>query len=156
MDYVKLGASGLAVSRLALGCMSFGLVERKWVLDEERSRPILRKAVELGITLFDTANMYGDGASEEFLGRTLWTHAKRDEVVLATKVYYQMRPDPNGCGLSRKALMSEIDARLRRLQTDYVDLYQIHRWDDQTPIEETLEALHDIVKAGKARYRGAS
>ncbi len=159
MEYVKLGNTGLDVSRLCLGCMSFGLPERgypQWTLDEERSRPIIKKALELGINFFDTANFYSDGTSEEIVGRVLKDYANRDEMVIATKVYFRMHDGPNGAGLSRKAIMSEIDNSLRRLGTDYVDLYQIHRWDYQTPIEETMEALHDVVKAGKARYIGAS
>ncbi|OMD42275.1 aldo/keto reductase [Paenibacillus odorifer] len=159
MEYVKLGNTGLDVSRLCLGCMSFGVAERwihQWVLDEEQSRLIIKKALELGINFFDTANVYSDGTSEEILGRTLKDYANRDEIVLATKVYNRMHEGPNGAGLSRKAIMSEIDKSLKRLGTDYVDLYQIHRWDYHTPIEETMEALHDVVKAGKARYIGAS
>lgn len=159
MDYVKLGNTGLDVSRLCLGCMSFGVAERwihQWVLDEEQSRLIIKKALELGINFFDTANVYSDGTSEEILGRALKDYANRDEIVLATKVYNRMHEGPNGAGLSRKAIMSEIDKSLKRLGTDYVDLYQIHRWDYHTPIEETMEALHDVVKAGKARYIGAS
>ncbi|MCY9308112.1 MULTISPECIES: aldo/keto reductase [Bacillus] len=159
MDYVKLGHSGLDVSRLCLGCMSFGVAEKwvhQWVLDEEKSRPIIKKALELGINFFDTANVYSMGASEEILGRALKDYANRDEIVLATKVHQRMHEGPNGAGLSRKAIMSEIDKSLKRLGTDYVDLYIIHRWDYHTPIEETMEALHDVVKAGKARYIGAS
>lgn len=159
MEYVKLGNTGLDVSRLCLGCMSFGVAERwvhPWVLDEERSRPIIKKALELGINFFDTANVYSDGTSEEIVGRALKDYAKRDEIVLATKVYFPMDKGPNSAGLSRKAIMNEIDNSLKRLGTDYVDLYQIHRWDYNTPIEETMEALHDVVKAGKARYIGAS
>jgi aryl-alcohol dehydrogenase-like predicted oxidoreductase len=159
MEYVKLGNTGLDVSRLCLGCMGFGVVERsfhQWVLDEERSRPIVKKALELGINFFDTANVYADGTSEEILGGALKDYANRDEIVLATKVNGRMHEGPNGAGLSRKAIMSEIDKSLKRLGTDYVDLYQIHRWDYHTPIEETMEALHDVVKAGKARYIGAS
>ena len=159
MDYVKLGRTGLEVSRLCLGCMTYGVPERgshPWTLDEERSRPFIKRALELGITFFDTANVYSDGTSEEIVGRALRDFATRDEVVIATKVHGRMRPGPNGAGLSRRAIMSEIDNSLRRLGTDYVDLYQIHRWDYATPIEETLEALHDVVKAGKARYIGAS
>ncbi|CAI6050844.1 aldo/keto reductase [Cohnella sp. JJ-181] len=159
MEYVKLGNTGLDVSRLCLGCMSFGDASRwthPWVLDEERSRPIIRKALELGINFFDTANVYSTGASEEIVGRALKDYANRDEVVIATKVHFRMRQGPNGAGLSRKAILSEIDRSLQRLGTDYVDLYQIHRWDYDTPIEETMEALHDVVKAGKARYIGAS
>ncbi|MFJ5623035.1 aldo/keto reductase [Peribacillus loiseleuriae] len=159
MEYAKLGNTGLDVSRLCLGCMSFGVAERwihQWVLDEERSRPIIKKALELGINFFDTANVYSDGTSEEIVGRALRDYANRDEIVLATKVHGRMHEGPNGAGLSRKAIMSEIDKSLKRLGTDYVDLYQIHRWDYNTPIEETMEALHDVVKAGKARYVGAS
>lgn len=159
MDYVKLGNTGLDVSRLCLGCMSFGIADRwihPWVLDEERSRPIIKKALEQGINFFDTANVYADGTSEEIVGRILNDYANRDEIVLATKVHFRMHEGPNGAGLSRKAIMSEIDKSLKRLGTDYVDLYQIHRWDYNTPIEETMEALHDVVKAGKARYIGAS
>jgi aryl-alcohol dehydrogenase-like predicted oxidoreductase len=159
MDYVKLGRTGLEVSRLCLGCMSYGAPDRgnhSWTLPEEESRPFIKKALELGITFFDTANVYSDGTSEEILGRALKDFAKRDEIVIATKVHGRMRPGPNGAGLSRKAILSEIDHSLRRLGTDYVDLYQIHRLDHGVPIEETLEALHDVVKAGKARYIGAS
>ena len=159
MDYVRLGKTGLKVSRICLGCMTYGVPERgghPWTLDEEESRPFIARALEMGINFFDTANVYSDGTSEEILGRALADFAKRDEVVIATKVRGQMRPDVNGSGLSRKAIFAEIDASLRRLGTDYVDLYQIHRWDYETPIEETLEALHDVVKAGKARYIGAS
>jgi aryl-alcohol dehydrogenase-like predicted oxidoreductase len=156
MNYTNLGKTGLKVSRICLGCMSYGMVKRQWFLDEEGGRPFIRRALELGINFFDTANMYSNGASEEVLGRALRDFAKREEVVVATKVYFPMRPDVNGRGLSRKAVMTEIDNSLRRLGTDYVDLYQIHRWDYETPIEETLEALHDVVKAGKARYIGAS
>jgi aryl-alcohol dehydrogenase-like predicted oxidoreductase len=159
MDYVKLGRTGLDVSRLCLGCMSYGIAERGshlWTLNEEDSRPFIKRALEGGINFFDTANVYSDGTSEEIVGRALKDFATRDEVVIATKVHGRMRPGPNGAGLSRRAIVSEIDASLRRLGTDYVDLYQIHRWDYTTPIEETLEALHDVVKAGKARYIGAS
>ena len=159
MDYINLGKSGLKVSRICLGCMSYSAKptdERPWTLDEEHGRPFIRRALELGINYFDTANMYSNGASEEVLGRALRDFARREEVIIATKVFYPMRGDANGGGLSRKAIMTEIDASLRRLGTDHVDLYQIHRWDDTTPIEETLEALHDVVKAGKARYLGAS
>lgn len=159
MDYVNLGRTGLMVSRICLGCMTYGVPDRgphPWSLDEEKSRPFFKRALELGINFFDTANMYSDGTSEEFLGRAMRDLTKRDEVVIATKVFNPMRPGPNGRGLSRKAIMTEIDASLNRLGTDYVDLYQIHRFDYETPIEETLEALHDVVKAGKARYIGAS
>src|SRR3989475_4074595 len=159
MEYTKLGNTGMDVSRICLGCMGFGDAElwfHKWVLNEENSRPIIKKALELGINFFDTANVYSLGTSEEFLGRALKDFAKRDEVVIATKVHGKMHEGPNGSGLSRKAILSEIDNSLKRLGTDYVDLYQIHRWDYQTPIEETMEALHDVVRAGKARYIGAS
>jgi aryl-alcohol dehydrogenase-like predicted oxidoreductase len=159
MDYVKLGHTGLDVSRLCLGCMSYGVPNRGghlWSLDEEASRPFIKRALELGVTFFDTANVYSDGTSEEIVGRALADFATRDEVVIATKLNGRMRRGPNGAGLSRRAVMTEIDNSLRRLGTDYVDLYQIHRWDRTTPIEETLEALHDIVKAGKVRYIGAS
>ncbi|WP_073103399.1 aldo/keto reductase [Pollutimonas bauzanensis] len=159
MEYMKLGATGLEVSQLCLGCMTYGAPDRgshSWTLDEEKSRPLIRQALELGINFFDTANVYSDGTSEEIVGRAIRDFARREEIVLATKVFNRMRPGPNGAGLSRKAIFAEIDASLRRLGTDYVDLYQIHRWDYRTPIEETLEALHDVVKAGKARYIGAS
>ncbi|HEY7304647.1 MAG TPA: aldo/keto reductase [Bryobacteraceae bacterium] len=157
MQYVNLGNTGLKVSRLCLGCMTYGSSKwRDWVLDEDESRPFIKSALEAGINFFDTANMYSDGVSEEVVGRALHDFAERDEVVIATKVFNRMRPGPNGRGLSRKAIMTEIDHSLRRLGTDYVDLYQIHRWDYETPIEETMEALHDVVKAGKARYIGAS
>ncbi|MEK3904449.1 MULTISPECIES: aldo/keto reductase [unclassified Paenibacillus] len=159
MDYVKLGTTGLDVSRICLGCMSYGVPERgthPWSLNEQESRPFIRKALEVGINFFDTANIYSDGTSEEIVGRALKEFASRDEIVLATKVHGRMRPGPNGGGLSRKAILSEIDHSLKRLGTDYVDLYQIHRWDPATPVEETMEALHDVVKAGKARYIGAS
>src|SRR5437667_7904120 len=156
MNYTNLGKTGLKVSRICLGCMSYGLEEREWGLNEEQGRPFIKRALELGINFFDTANMYGNGRSEEVLGRALRDFAKRDEAVIATKVYFSMRPDVNGRGLSRKAIMTEIDHSLQRLGTDYVDLYQIHRWDYDTPIEETMEALNDVVRAGKARYIGAS
>lgn len=159
MEYVKLGTTGLDVSRLCLGCMTFGDPGRgnhEWTLAEEQSRPLLRQAIEAGINFFDTANVYSDGSSEEIVGRVLKEFTRRDEVVVATKVHGRMRPGPNGAGLSRKAIMQEVDASLTRLGTDYIDLYQIHRFDYETPIEETLEALHDVVKAGKARYIGAS
>ncbi len=157
MDYVNLGNTGLKVSRLCLGCMTYGSSKwRDWVLEDEQSRPYIKRALETGINFFDTANMYSDGVSEEVVGRALRDFASRDEVVLATKVFNPMRKDPNGRGLSRKAILTEIEHSLKRLQTDYVDLYQIHRWDYTTPIEETMEALHDVVKAGKARYIGAS
>ena len=159
MEYVWLGNTGLKVSRICLGCMSYGVPDRgahTWSLDEEKSRPFISRALEMGINFFDTANVYSDGTSEEITGRALRDFATREDVVIATKVHGRMRPDANGAGLSRKAIMQEIDASLRRLGTDYVDLYQTHRWDYDTPIEETLEALHDVVKAGKARYIGAS
>lgn len=158
MEYVRLGKSGLKVSRLCLGCMSFGQrsEHNPWVLDEEESRPYIKRALEAGINFFDTANVYSGGTSEIITGNALRDFAKRDEVVLATKVRFPMGQGPNDYGLSRKHIMSAIDASLQRLGTDYVDLYQIHRWDYETPIEETMEALHDIVKAGKVRYIGAS
>ncbi len=159
MEYTRLGQTGLEISRICLGCMSYGDPNRgnhAWTLPEEQSRPFIKKALELGITFFDTANVYSDGSSEEIVGRALKDFAKRDDVVIATKVHGRMRPGPNGAGLSRKAILSEIDASLKRLGTDYVDLYQIHRFDYATPIEETLEALNDVVRAGKARYIGAS
>ncbi|MBK5187469.1 MAG: aldo/keto reductase [Gemmatimonadaceae bacterium] len=159
MKYTKLGHTGLDVSRICLGCMTYGVPERGnhlWTLGEEQSRPFIRRALELGINFFDTANVYSDGTSEEILGRAVRDFSTRDEVVIATKVHGRMRAGPNGAGLSRRAILGEIDNSLRRLNMDYVDLYQIHRWDDATPIEETLEALHDVVKAGKARYIGAS
>ena len=160
MDYVNLGPSGLKVSRLCLGCMSYGDTSKgwhgDWVLSEDESRPFIREAVEAGINFFDTANMYSRGASEEVIGRLLPEFARRDEIAVATKAFLPWQQAPNAGGLSRKALMQAVDDSLTRLGMDYVDLYQIHRWDDATPIEETMEALHDIVKAGKARYIGAS
>src|SRR5512133_17665 len=159
MDYVRLGSTGMKVSRLCLGCMTFGQPDRgahPWTLDAAQSLPIIRQALEAGINFFDTANSYSEGTSEEILGDALRQYARRDEVVIATKVYNRMKPTPNGSGLSRKAIFNEIDQSLRRLGTDYVDLYQIHRWDPATQVEETLDALHDVVKAGKARYIGAS
>jgi len=159
MEYVKLGNTGLDVSQICLGCMSFGDAENwlhDWVLNEEESRPIIKKALDLGINFFDTANVYSLGRSEEILGKALNDYAKREEIVIATKVYGEMRDEPNGSGLSRKAIMTEIDKSLERLGTDYIDLYIIHRWDYGTPIEETMEALHDLKKAGKLRYIGAS
>ncbi|GCE00295.1 aldo/keto reductase [Embleya hyalina] len=159
MEYVKLGSTGLDVSRICLGCMSYGVPERgshPWTLPEDAARPLIRRAVEAGINFFDTANIYSDGTSEEIVGRALADFARRDEIVIATKLNGRMRPGPNAAGLSRKAVLTEIDNSLRRLGTDHVDLYQIHRWDTATPIEETMEALHDVVKAGKARYIGAS
>ncbi|MCU1492579.1 MAG: putative oxidoreductase [Acidimicrobiaceae bacterium] len=159
MQYVNLGSTGVQVSRVCMGCMSFGVSSRgphPWTLDEQASRPLIQRALEAGINFFDTANVYSDGTSEEMVGRALADFARRNEIVLATKVRGRMRPDANGAGLSRKAIMTEIDNSLSRLGTDYVDLYQVHSWDPTTPIEETLEALHDVVKAGKARYIGAS
>lgn len=159
MKYVRLGRTGLEVSRICLGCMSYGAPDRGshgWTLPEEQSRPFIAQALDHGINFFDTANVYSHGTSEEILGRALKDFTRREEVVIATKVHGRMRPGPNGAGLSRKAILAEIDASLRRLQTDYVDLYQIHRWDHEVPIEETLEALDAVVKAGKARYIGAS
>ena len=159
MEYTKLGRTGLDVSRICLGCMSYGggnQGNHAWSLGEDESRPFIRKALESGINFFDTANRYSLGNSEEILGRAIKDFTRRDEVVIATKVYGRMRPGPNGAGLSRKAIFAEIDNSLRRLAMDYVDLYQIHRFDHETPIEETLEALHDLVKAGKVRYIGAS
>ena len=160
MEYVNLGHSGLKVSQLCLGCMSYGDTSKgwhgDWVLSEDDSRPFIREAVEAGINFFDTANMYSLGASEEVIGRLLPEFTKRDEIVVATKAFLPWRQAPNAGGLSRKALIQAVDDSLTRLGMDYVDLFQIHRWDDTTPIEETMEALHDIVKAGKARYIGAS
>ena len=159
MRYVKLGSTGLDVSPICLGCMSYGVPERgthAWSLPEEASRPFIQQALELGINFFDTANVYSDGTSEEIVGRALADFANRDEIVVATKVHGRMRRGANGAGLSRKAILTEIDHSLRRLGMDYVDLYQIHRFDRSVPVEETMEALHDVVKAGKARYIGAS
>jgi aryl-alcohol dehydrogenase-like predicted oxidoreductase len=159
MEYSRLGDTGLEVSRICLGCMSYGEAGRgnhEWSLGEQDARPFYRRAIEAGINFFDTANVYSAGSSEEITGRALADFAQRDDVVIATKVRGQMRDGANGSGLSRKVIMTEIDHSLRRLGTDYVDLYQIHRWDQNTPIEETMEALHDVVKAGKARYLGAS
>jgi len=157
MEYVRLGNTGLRVSRIALGCMSYGARGfHQWTLDEEESQPFFRQAVELGITLWDTANGYGGGTSEEFVGRAMRRFARREDIVVATKVYNKMHDGPGGSGLSRKAILEQLDASLTRLGTDYIDLYQIHRFDDDTPVEETMEALHDIVKAGKVRYIGAS
>ncbi len=156
---MNLGATGLQVSRIVLGCMSFGdsaSGTHTWTLDEEQSRPLIRQAVEAGINFFDTANVYSAGTSEIIVGRALADFGRRDELVVATKVHGKMHDGPNGQGLSRKAIMAQIDASLTRLGMDYVDLYQIHRWDPNTPIEETLEALHDVVRSGKARYIGAS
>lgn len=159
MEYTRLGTSGLKVSRIALGCMSFGDPSRgfsAWSLTEAESQPFFRQAVEAGITFWDTANVYTYGSSEEIVGRAIRTYSRREDIVLATKLYFRMHDGPGGQGLSRKAIMENIDASLKRLGTDYVDLYQIHRFDPNTPVEETMEALHDVVKAGKARYLGAS
>ncbi len=159
MEYRRLGSSGLRVSRIALGCMSFGDTSRgfsEWSLGDEEAQPFFQQAVELGITFWDTANVYGIGSSEEIVGRALKKYTRREDIVLATKVHFKMHDGPGGSGLSRKAIMEQIDASLTRLGTDYVDLYQIHRFDSNTPVEETMEALHDVVKAGKARYIGAS
>jgi aryl-alcohol dehydrogenase-like predicted oxidoreductase len=159
MEYTQFGSTGLQVSKICLGCMTYGVPDRgshPWTLDEQQSRPLIQKAIELGINFFDTSNSYSDGTSEEIVGRALRDFGRRDEQVIATKVFFPWGQKPNQGGLSRKAIMSAIDDSLRRLQTDYVDLYQIHRWDYATPLEETLEALHDVVKAGKARYIGAS
>jgi aryl-alcohol dehydrogenase-like predicted oxidoreductase len=159
MQDTRLGTSGLKVSRIALGCMSFGDTSRgfnEWALDDEAAEPIFRQAVDLGITFWDTANAYGYGTSEEIVGRAIRKYTRRDDIVLATKVFFKMHDGPGGSGLSRKAIMEQIDASLSRLGTDYVDLYQIHRFDPDTTVEETMEALHDVVKAGKARYIGAS
>jgi 1-deoxyxylulose-5-phosphate synthase len=159
MDYIRLGQTGMEVSRICLGCMTYGVPERgnqPWALNEEASRPFIKRALDSGINFFDTANVYSGGTSEEIVGRALKEMTRREEVVIATKVFFRMRPGPNGMGLSRQAIFAEMDASLRRLGTDYVDLYQTHRWDYNTPIEETMEALHDVVKSGKARYIGAS
>jgi 1-deoxyxylulose-5-phosphate synthase len=164
MEYVNLGKTGLKVSRICLGCMSYGVApagplrpgSHAWVLNEEQSQPFFKQALNLGINFFDTANVYSVGSSEELLGRFLKANTKREDIVIATKLNGAMRDDPNGKGLSRKEIFFELDESLRRLGTDYVDLYQIHRWDYETPIEETMEALHDVVKAGKVRYIGAS
>lgn len=158
MEYVRFGSTGMKVSRICVGCMSYGVPNEAWpwALNEENSRPLITRALELGINFFDTANVYSQGTSEEIVGRALKDFAARDEIVLATKVFFPMGQGPNQRGLSRKHILSSIDASLKRLGVDYVDLYQIHRWDYDTPIEETLEALHDVVRAGKARYIGAS
>jgi aryl-alcohol dehydrogenase (NADP+) len=157
MDYVRLGTTGMKVSRICLGTMTYGTPQwRDWVLNEDESRPFYKRAVELGVNFFDTADMYSVGVSEEVTGRALKALTKRDEVIVATKVFNRMGPDPNAFGLSRKHIMDGIDASLKRLGMEYVDLYQVHRWDGDTPIEETLEALNDVVRAGKARYIGAS
>src|SRR6202453_670977 len=164
MEYVNLGKTGLKVSRVCLGCMSYGVApagplrpgSHAWALNEEQSQPFFKQALDLGINFWDTANVYSTGSSEELLGRFLKANTKREDTVIATKLNGVMRDDPNGKGLSRKEIFFELDQSLQRLQTDYVDLYQIHRWDNETPIEETLEALHDVVKSGKVRYIGAS
>src|SRR3954447_17427825 len=159
MQYTRLGTSGLKVSQIALGCMSFGDASRgynDWALDDQAAEPIFRQAVELGITFWDTANTYGHGTSEEIVGRAIRKYTDRDAIVLATKVFFRMHDGPGGSGLSRKAIMEQVGASLSRLGTDYIDLYQIHRFDPETPVEETMEALHDVVKAGKVRYLGAS
>lgn len=156
MQYTRLGTSGLKVSRIALGCMSFGDTGAEWLLNDEAAQPYFRKAADLGITFWDTANAYGGGTSEEIVGRAMREYGRRDGIVLATKVYFRMHDGPGGSGLSRKAIMEQIDSSLRRLGTDYVDLYQIHRFDPETPVEETMAALEDVVRAGKARYLGAS
>ena len=159
MQYTRLGNSGLRISRIALGCMSFGDTSsgfNQWALGEEDAQPFFEKSVELGITFWDTANVYSLGSSEEIVGRAITTYSRREDIVLATKVHFPMHAGPGGSGLSRKAIMENIDASLKRLGTDYVDLYQIHRFDPNTPVEETMEALNDVVRAGKARYIGAS
>ncbi len=159
MQYTRLGTSGLRVSRIALGCMSFGdpaAGYSQWALDDDQAAPLFRQAIELGVTFWDTANIYGYGTSEEIVGRAIRTYSRPDDIVPATKLFFPMHPGPGGAGLSRKAIMEQIDASLTRLGTDYIDLYQIHRFDPDTPVEETMEALHDVVKAGKARYIGAS
>src|SRR5512135_1309529 len=158
MEYIRFGNTGMKVSRICLGCMSYGRPNERWqwALDEEQSRPFIKRALELGINFFDTADVYSSGGSEEIVGKALRDFAARDEVVIATKVHGEMGSGPNDHGLSRKHIMGAIDASLKRLGTDYIDLYQIHRWDYDTPIEETLEALNDVVRAGKARYIGAS
>jgi len=156
MEYIRFGNTGMKVSRLCLGTMTYGKPNERWqwALNEEQSRPFIRKALDLGINFFDTADVYSLGASEEVVGSALKEFARRDNVIIATKVFSMMSQDPNDQGLSRKHIMNSIDSSLRRLKTDYVDLYQIHRWDYNTPIEETMEALHDIIKAGKVRYSG--
>lgn len=160
MEYTRLGGTGLRISRLALGCMSYGDAKvpgaHRWALPEDQAGPFFRQAVELGITFWDTANVYQAGTSEEFVGRAIETYSRREDIVLATKVRGRMHDGPGGEGLSRKAILEQVDASLRRLGTDYIDLYQIHRFDDDTPVEETMEALHDVIKAGKVRYIGAS
>jgi len=159
MEYTRLGTSGLKISRITLGCMSFGDTSRgfnQWALNDEQAEPIFRQAVDLGVTFWDTANAYGYGTSEEIVGRAIRKYTRREDVVLATKVYFKMGDGPGESGLSRRAIMEQVDASLARLGTDYIDLYQIHRFDPETPVEETMEALHDVVRAGKARYIGAS
>jgi aryl-alcohol dehydrogenase-like predicted oxidoreductase len=159
MKHTHLGSSGLQVSRIALGCMSFGDSSRgynEWALDDDAAQPLFQQAVELGINFWDTANVYGFGTSEEIVGRAIGKYTRRDDIVLATKLYFKMHDGPGGSGLSRKAIMEQVDASLARLGTDYIDLYQIHRFDPDTPVEETMEALHEVVTAGKARYLGAS
>jgi len=157
MEYVRLGRTGLKVSRIALGCMSYGIQGfHRWTLDEDAAQPFFRQAVELGVNLWDTANGYGGGSSEEFVGRAIKTYARREDIVISTKVFNTMHPGPGGSGLSRKAILEQLDASLARLGTDYIDLYLIHRYDPDVPVEETMEALHDVVKAGKVRYIGAS
>ena len=157
MEYGRLGQTGLKIPRIAMGCMSFGNPGfHQWTLDEDASQPFFRQAVELGVTFWDTANGYGGGSSEEFVGRAVKKYARREDIVLATKVHNKMHDGPGGSGLSRKAILEQLDASLTRLGTDYVDLYQIHRHDDEVPVEETMEALHDAVRAGKVRYLGAS
>lgn len=159
MEYLRLGSSGLRVSRIGLGCMSYGRAHsgmHQWTLDEAAAAPFFQQAVELGVTFWDTANVYQGGTSEEFVGRAIQRYARREDIVLATKVHGKMHEGPGGSGLSRKAILEQLHASLRRLDTDYVDVYFVHRFDDQTPVEETMETLHDVVKAGKARYLGAS
>lgn len=159
MEYLRLGSSGLRVSRIGLGCMSYGRAHsgmHQWTLDEAAAAPFFQQAVELGVTFWDTANVYQGGTSEEFVGRAIQRYARREDIVLSTKVHGKMHEGPGGSGLSRKAILEQLHASLRRLDTDYVDVYFVHRFDDQTPVEETMETLHDVVKAGKARYLGAS
>ncbi len=159
MEYTRLGRSGLTVSRIGLGCMSYGQAAsgmHQWTLDEEAAAPFFQQAVELGVTFWDTANVYQGGTSEEFVGRAMARYSRREDVVLATKVHGKMHDGPGGSGLSRKAILEQLDASLRRLDTDYLDVYCIHRFDSQVPVEETMETLHDVVKAGKVRYLGAS
>jgi 1-deoxyxylulose-5-phosphate synthase len=160
MEYVRLGKTGLKISRIALGCMSYGdptsTGAHTWALDDHDAQPFFRQAVELGVTFWDTANVYQHGTSEELVGRAITRYSRREDIVLATKVHGKMHDGPGGQGLSRKAILEQVDASLARLGTDYIDLYQIHRFDPDAPVEETMEALHDIVKAGKVRYLGAS